>query len=101
MWSARHDRRARQLGTNSVSDTTKAIRIGYYALLREQRGLSEEWLDSDAATPAELYAALRAAHGFSLASSQLKVAINDAFCPWDTPLQPRDHVVFIPPVAGG
>lgn len=77
------------------------ITITYYAILREQRGLSEERLESAAATAAELYEALRGAHGFSLAPHQLKVAINDAFTPWDTPLKPGDHVVFIPPVAGG
>lgn len=81
--------------------TTRPLKIGYYALLREQRGLSEETLDSAASTPAELYAALKQAHGFSLESSQLKVVINDAFKPWDTPLHANDNVVFIPPVAGG
>ncbi len=80
---------------------TKTLTIGYYALLREQRGLSEETLDSTAATPGELYAALKNEHGFSLESNQLKVVINDAFKAWDTPLNPGDNVVFIPPVAGG
>ena len=80
---------------------TKPLKIGYYAVLREQRGLSEELLESDAPTPAALYASLKAAHGFTLEASQLKVAINDAFKPWETPLQANDTVVFIPPVAGG
>ena len=80
---------------------TKSLTITYYAILREQRGLSEERLESNAATPGDLYDALRAEHGFSLASHQLKVVINDAFEPWDTPLNAGDHVVFIPPVAGG
>jgi molybdopterin converting factor small subunit len=79
----------------------KPLTITYYAILREQRGLSEERLESIAATPGDLYEALRAEHGFSLASHQLKVVINDAFKPWDTPLHAGDHVVFIPPVAGG
>ncbi len=81
--------------------STKTLKIGYYALLREQRGLSEETLDTDAATPDVLYAALKTEHGFSLESNQLKVVINDAFKAWDTPLQANDNVVFIPPVAGG
>ena len=79
----------------------KPLTITYYAILREQRGLSEETFESTTATPGELYEALRAEHGFSLNSQQLKVVINDAFQPWDTPLSPGDHVVFIPPVAGG
>ena len=80
---------------------TVHLTITYYAILREQRGLSEEHLESAAATPGDLYDTLRARHGFSLAAHQLKVVINDAFQPWDTPLHPGDHVVFIPPVAGG
>jgi molybdopterin converting factor small subunit len=84
-----------------MTPPTKPLTITYYAILREQRGLSEERLESAAATPGELYEALRAEHGFSLASHQLKVVINDAFQPWDTLLHPGDHVVFIPPVAGG
>jgi molybdopterin converting factor small subunit len=80
---------------------TKPLTITYYAILREQRGLSQERLDSAAATPGDLYEALRAEHGFSLASHQLKVVINDAFAPWDSPLNAGDHIVFIPPVAGG
>ena len=79
----------------------KTLKIGYYALLREQRGLSEETIETSAGTPAELYGALSESHGFTLEASQLKVVINDAFKPWDTPLQPNDNVVFIPPVAGG
>lgn len=84
-----------------VNATTRPLKIGYYAVLREQRGLSEESIESAAATAAELYAALKAEHGFSLEANQLKVVINDAFKPWETPLQPHDNVVFIPPVAGG
>lgn len=81
--------------------STKTLKIGYYAILREQRGLSEESLESAAANPEELYEGLRVAHGFTLEPNQLKVVINDAFQDWDTPLQPHDNVVFIPPVAGG
>lgn len=84
-----------------MTPDSKPLSITYYAILREQRGLSEEQFESAAATPADLYDALRELHGFSLASHQLKVVINDAFQPWDTPLSPGDQVVFIPPVAGG
>lgn len=78
-----------------------SIRVGYYAVLREQRGLSEEILESDADSPRALYEALRARHAFHLDIPQLRVVINDAFASWDERLQEGDHVVFIPPVAGG
>lgn len=84
-----------------MNQNSKSLTITYYAILREQRGLSEESIESTAATPGELYEALHAEHGFSLDAHQLKVVINDAFQPWDTPLSPGDQVVFIPPVAGG
>jgi molybdopterin converting factor small subunit len=31
----------------------------------------------------------------------LRVAINEEFADWTRPLEDGDHVVFIPPVAGG
>lgn len=80
---------------------TKNIRLGYYAVLRERRGLAEEQLVTEAATPGVLYEELRRQHGFPLEARQLRVVINNAFTAWDTPLNEGDHVVFIPPVAGG
>jgi molybdopterin-guanine dinucleotide biosynthesis protein A len=80
---------------------TRAMRVQYFALLREQAGCAEETVHSDAATPRELLEQLRARHHFTLPPEMLKVAINGDFAPWDQPLQGGDAVVFIPPVAGG
>jgi molybdopterin converting factor small subunit len=87
----------------SAHSTTnpKEIRIQYYAVLREERGLSSEELATEATTPRELYAVLQSRYGFSLPIERLRVAINDAFSDWDQPLREHDSVVFIPPVAGG
>ena len=79
----------------------KSFNIQYFAILREQRGCPVERLESAAVTAADLYAELQAAHGVVLGTESLKVAINDAFCDWSTPLQTGDSIVFIPPVAGG
>lgn len=79
----------------------KSFNIQYFAILREQRGCSVEMLESAAVTAADLYAELQEKHGFELDAESLKVAINDAFCDWSTPLQTGDAIVFIPPVAGG
>ncbi|AMN45956.1 molybdopterin-guanine dinucleotide biosynthesis protein A [Steroidobacter denitrificans] len=79
----------------------KTLRIRYYAVLREQAGCHEETIDTQAATPAELYAQLARRHPFKLAPAQLKVALNAEFSDWDTNLRHGDTVVFIPPVAGG
>ena len=79
----------------------KQVHIQYFAVLREQAGRSQESLDTNAATPAELYEQVRAAHGFALPRAMLRVAVNDEFRDWSTPLAQGDRVVFIPPVAGG
>jgi len=79
----------------------KTITLQYFAVLREQAGCSEERLTTAAATPAELYEEVRARHGFTLPLALLRVAVNEEFREWSTPLVANDRVVFIPPVAGG
>ncbi len=79
----------------------KTIEVQYFALLREERGCSKETLKTKAATAKDLYAELQRRYAFRLPADRLKVAINEAFAEWETPLNDRDQVVFIPPVAGG
>jgi sulfur-carrier protein len=81
--------------------SAKTIRIQYYALLREQRGCSQESWTTDVETALDLYEELKLQYGFKLHTELLKVAVNEAFCPWETVLNDNDAVVFIPPVAGG
>ncbi len=77
------------------------INVQYFALMREQAGRSQESVDTQAATPADLFDELCARHGFSLGRDQLKVAVNSEFGTWTQTLAAGDTVVFIPPVAGG
>ena len=77
------------------------VTVQYFALLREQRGLTQETLETAAPTPAALYEELRARHGFRLARAQLRVAVDGEFTDWQAPLADGARVVFIPPVAGG
>jgi molybdopterin-guanine dinucleotide biosynthesis protein A len=79
----------------------RPLEVRYFALLREQAGASRETLTSAARNPRELYAELRARHGFTLPTEMLKVAVNGEFGDWEQPLVAGDSVVFIPPVAGG
>ena len=79
----------------------KTVHLQYFALLREQRGLGAETLATSAATAAQLYDELRARHAFTLPADRLRVAINNEFAPWTTPLSDGAQIVFIPPVAGG
>ena len=77
------------------------LHIEYFALLKDQRGLSTETLEIDANTPRSLYESLQKQHAFSLDTDSLQVAVNEDFSDWDHTLSDGDTVVFIPPVAGG
>lgn len=79
----------------------KTVRVQYFALLREQRGVSQETLATAAPDAAALYAELCARHGFTLPVARLRAAVNGEFAPWPAPLKDGDEIVFIPPVAGG
>ncbi|MGB0370618.1 MAG: molybdopterin converting factor subunit 1 [Opitutales bacterium] len=77
------------------------VTLKYFAILREQRGLSEETLYTELPTAGELYKHLKEEHGFSLNPNQLRIAVNDTFVSSETELKDGDVLVFIPPVAGG
>lgn len=79
----------------------KKINVVYYALLRQERGRTEETVDFEKNTVGELFAELKTLHQFKLSESQVKVAVNSKISSWDTSLIDGDSVVFIPPVAGG
>lgn len=77
------------------------LQIAYFALLREQRGLSTEEVETTAPNARELYTELAARHRFSLPVERLRVAIDGEFADWNAPLKSGAKVAFIPPVAGG
>jgi molybdopterin converting factor subunit 1 len=77
------------------------VSIEYFAILREQRGLSRETLSTAAITPGALYDELRTRHAFTLPADRVRAAVNDSFVPNTAALKEGDRIVFIPPVAGG
>lgn len=77
------------------------IRVGYYAVLRERRGLDEEFVEVTDSRLLALYQGLAAKHRFGLEAKHIRPAVNDALCDWEQPLGDGDFVVFVPPVAGG
>jgi molybdenum cofactor guanylyltransferase len=81
--------------------TLRRLNVRYFAVLREQAGRSTEQLETQASTPRELYDELRHRRGLTLAPEFLRVAVNDEFGDWRSPLSDGDTVVFLPPVAGG
>jgi len=79
----------------------KKLSIRYFAILKEERGLTAETVESGAETAADLYEELVERHGLSLDRHRLGVAVNNAMTDWQAVLRDGDLVVFIPPVAGG
>jgi len=77
------------------------INIKYFAAMREQAGLSEEVVNTNAKTASELLLEVSKKYNFSLNRETLKVAINEEYSCFDTNLKEDDCIVFIPPVAGG
>ena len=78
-----------------------SVHVQYFAILREQRGLTAESLVTNVPTVSGLYEELRARHAFTLPGNRVRAAVNDAFVPQSHVLREGDRVVFIPPVAGG
>ena len=81
--------------------STKQVRIQYFAVLREQRGLAEEKIETSAQTLRQLYDELKERHSFGLPVDRLRVAVDDRFEHWDQTVCNHSRVVFVPPVAGG
>jgi len=78
-----------------------SYQVCYFGLLAERRGLAEEHCSCRAATPAELYEGINAAHRLGLLTSDVRVAVNDEFVPWNHPLKDGDRVALLPPMSGG
>lgn len=77
------------------------IEVRYYAALREQRGLAQECVDTQAPSVEALYEELRRRHGWSLDLRYLRAAVNQRYVPWTEALAEGDTVIFMPPVSGG
>ncbi|MES2476633.1 MAG: MoaD/ThiS family protein [Verrucomicrobiota bacterium] len=77
------------------------VRISYFGLLVERRGLAEESVETDATTPAELYGELDARHQLGLSTRDFRAAVNDEFVAWDHRLNDGDGVALLPPMSGG
>lgn len=79
----------------------KSVTVLYFAKLRQERGLSEETLQTTAPTLLSLYEDLKSRHHLQLNPDSIRFARNDEFCnPGDT-FKNGDHIALMPPVAGG
>ena len=81
------------------------ITVRYFASIREALGTGSEALDTSAATVGalreELMARSAAAAQALAQGKAVRMALNQAMCNGDAPLQAGDEVAFFPPVTGG
>ena len=75
--------------------------IQYFAVLRQCAGKTAETRASSSPNLGALYEELREAYGFPLPLDHVRVAVDGAYVPMETPLRDNMTVTFIPPVAGG
>ena len=77
------------------------LKICYFGLLADRRGLSEEWRITHAQTAAELYAELDSIYQLGLSMADFRVAVNDEFAAWEDTISENDTIAFLPPMSGG
>jgi len=73
------------------------VHISYFAVLREQRGLDRETMETNAKSYRAIYDSL----GLKLPGNLVTVAVGGDFKSMEDAPQEGDQIVFIPPVAGG
>ncbi|TVS01982.1 MAG: MoaD/ThiS family protein [Cyanobium sp. PLM2.Bin73] len=79
---------------------TPELRVLLFAALRERAGWQERLLAAPAgATPAAVWRQLGLEPNEPDAS--IRVAINQQFASWDSPLRAGDELAFLPPISGG
>lgn len=80
---------------------TIEITVHYFAKLRDLTNKEKESIKiAIESTPKDIYKQLDEMYGLPN-SPNLKIAINDSFASWESELQDKDKLVFIPPVTGG
>ena len=77
------------------------VTIKYFAAIREATGKNEEVVHTTAKNPSELLRQLKQQYAIDFKEDNLKVALNEEYVSFSSPLKERDTVVFVPPVAGG
>ena len=80
---------------------TIEITVHYFAKLRDLTNKEKESIEiAIESTPKDIYKQLNEMYGLP-DNPNLKIAINDSFSSWESELQDKDKLVFIPPVTGG
>ena len=87
------------------ADPALQVRVRLFASLREANGWGERLVTPapEAPTPLDLWHQLQLgpAGPPGAAPSGIRVAINQQFASWDTPLAGGDELAYLPPISGG
>jgi molybdopterin converting factor subunit 1 len=80
-----------------------AVRVRFFARLREQAGVENESLQVPVgSTLAVVYDLERARHSaLEPERASVRAALNQEFVDWATKVSDGDEIAFIPPVSGG
>lgn len=89
--------------TETQSQNTIEIKVCWFSVLAEKRGLREEKLDFPKGITAEkmVETLTESLPVLSKYKSSLRIAINKEYAPENTTLRHGDEVAFITPVSGG
>lgn len=77
------------------------IHIHYFAYLAEISGKSIETIEVQTTDAAQIFEQIKQKYDFKLNRANCSLSINAKFAPWTQSLSNEDHIVFMPPFAGG
>ncbi len=79
----------------------KKIKVRYFALVGERRGIQTEDYETSAATARELLHEIEAGKIIPLTTNITKAVINGKFADWDESIKDGDLVTLLSPFSGG
>ncbi|MEJ8569719.1 MoaD/ThiS family protein [Elongatibacter sediminis] len=79
----------------------KRLTVKWFAAYRDATGVTEESVETAAATTADLFAEMTERHPALGGYRRALVAINNEMKDWAAGIGDGDEVLFFPPVAGG
>lgn len=79
----------------------KKIKVKYFALVGERRGVQTEDYETEAGTARELLREIEANKVIPLTTNISKAVINGRYVEWDEPVKDGDLVTLLSPFSGG
>ncbi|MGK0367158.1 MAG: molybdopterin-guanine dinucleotide biosynthesis protein A [Thermoproteota archaeon] len=79
----------------------KKVTLKYFAAMRDHTDCQEEAIETSANSVHDLFKLLNEKYKFPIEQKNLRVAINEEYKEFSSPIIEGTTIVFIPPVAGG